>query len=281
MTTDRQLAANLAASPAFHPGTLAGRTAVVTGASRGIGAAIAQALAAAGAAVVINYHTPDQPEFGHDNTTDAEKVAASISGAGGRAITQQADVTQADQVDRLMQRAVDEFGSFDILVCSAGICPFSDFLELTEDLWDRVQQVNLKGAFLCSQAAAKIMIEQGRGGRIIGMSSISALVGGGRQVHYTPTKAGMHSLMQSMAISLGPHGITCNSIMPGAIATDINADDWQNPDTRARLGGRIPLGRMGEPADVADPVVFLASDAARYVTGAALLIDGGMFVNLQ
>lgn len=270
-----------AADRTFHPYTLSGRSAVVTGASRGIGAAIARALADAGAAVVINYHTPEEPEFGHDNRADAEALVDDITRAGGRAVIHQAEVSAADQVERLVQRPVDEFGSLDILVCSAGICPFSDFLELTEEIWDRVHQINLKGAFLCSQAAAKIMIEQGWGGRIIGMSSISALVGGGRQVHYTPTKAGMHSLMQSMAISLGPHGITCNSIMPGAIATDINADDWQNPDTRARLGGRIPLGRMGEPADVAAPVVFLASDAARYVTGAGLLIDGGMFVNLQ
>lgn len=270
-----------AADRTFHPYTLSGRSAIVTGASRGIGAAIARALADAGAAVVINYHTPEEPEFGHDNRADAEALVDDIARAGGRAVTHQAEVSAADQVERLVQRPVDEFGSLDILVCSAGICPFSDFLELTEEIWDRVHQINLKGAFLCSQAAAKIMIEQGRGGRIIGMSSISALVGGGRQVHYTPTKAGMHSLMQSMAISLGPHGITCNSIMPGAIATDINADDWQNPHTRARLGGRIPLGRMGEPADVAAPVVFLASDAARYVTGAGLLIDGGMFVNLQ
>jgi L-rhamnose 1-dehydrogenase len=270
-----------AADRTFHPNTLSGRSAIVTGASRGIGAAIARALADAGAAVVINYHTPEKPEFGHDNRADAEALVDDIARAGGRAVTHQADVSAADQVERLVQRPVGEFGSLDILVCSAGVCPFSDFLELTEETWDRVHQVNLKGAFLCSQAAAKIMIEQGRGGRIIGMSSISALVGGGRQVHYTPTKAGMHSLMQSMAISLGPHGITCNSIMPGAIATDINADDWQNPETRARLGGRIPLGRMGEPADVAAPVVFLASDAARYVTGAGLLIDGGMFVNLQ
>lgn len=270
-----------AADRTFHPYALSGRSAIVTGASRGIGAAIARALADAGAAVVINYHTPEEPEFGHDNRADAEALVDDITRAGGRAVIHQAEVSAADQVERLVQRPVDEFGSLDILVCSAGICPFSDFLELTEEIWDRVHQINLKGAFLCSQAAAKIMIEQGRGGRIIGMSSISALVGGGRQVHYTPTKAGMHSLMQSMAISLGPHGITCNSIMPGAIATDINADDWQNPDTRARLGGRIPLGRMGEPADVAAPVVFLASDAARYVTGAGLLIDGGMFVNLQ
>jgi len=269
------------ASTAFGPAALAGKAALVTGASRGIGAAVATRLAAAGAAVALNYHTPGSPEFGRDNAADANEVAAAIAAAGGRAITIQADVSTADQVEAMMDRVVTELGGLDILVSNAGICPFVDFLEMSEELWDRVQEVNLKGAFLCSQAAARIMVRQGRGGRIIGMSSISALVGGGQQAHYTPTKSGIHSLMQSMAISLGPHQITCNSVMPGAIATDLNAEDWQDPDKRRYLSGRIPIGRIGEPSDVADPVVFLASDAARYVTGAGLLIDGGLFVNLQ
>jgi L-rhamnose 1-dehydrogenase len=125
------------------------------------------------------------------------------------------------------------------------------------------------------------MVAQGRGGRIVSVSSISALVGGAQQAHYTPTKAGIHSLMQSMAIALGPHGITCNSVLPGAIGTDINRDDWSDPDKLAYLNNRIPLGRLGEPADVAGPVVFLASPAAAYVTGSGLLVDGGLFVNLQ
>jgi L-rhamnose 1-dehydrogenase len=113
------------------------------------------------------------------------------------------------------------------------------------------------------------------------MSSISALVGGGMQTHYTPTKAGVHSLMQSCAIVLGPHGIRCNSVLPGTIATDINKEDLEDPEKRAYFQKRIPLGRLGEPDDVAGCVVFLASDLARYVTGAALLVDGGLFVNLQ
>ena len=107
------------------------------------------------------------------------------------------------------------------------------------------------------------------------------MVGGAQQTHYTPTKAGIHSLMQSMATSLGRYGITCNSVLPGAIATDINRDDWSDPAKLDYLNGRIPLGRFGQPDDVAGPVVFLASDAARYVTGSALLVDGGLFVNLQ
>ncbi len=124
------------------------------------------------------------------------------------------------------------------------------------------------------------MVKQGRGGAIIAISSISALVGGAMQSHYTPTKAGVHSLMQSIAIALGPHKIRCNSIMPGAIE-NINRDDWSDPKKRAYLESRVLLGRFGKPEDIASVVVFFASDLARYVTGAALLVDGGLFVNLQ
>ena len=136
------------------------------------------------------------------------------------------------------------------------------------------------------QAAAQQMVRQGKnehgcGGAIIAISSISALVGGELQTHYTPTKAGVHSLMQSTAIALGKYGIRCNSVMPGTIQTDINKDDLSNPEKRAYMEKRIPLGRLGVPDDIAKVVVFLASDLAGYVTGASVLADGGMFVNLQ
>jgi L-rhamnose 1-dehydrogenase len=261
--------------------TLEGKAALVTGASRGIGREIALGLAAAGADVAVNYHLPADPEFGHDNAADAAGVVAEAEALGRRAVAVEADVADGAAVTAMVARVTGALGRLDILVNSAGICPFHDFLTMPEQLWDRVQAVNLKGAFLCSQAAARVMVEQGTGGRIISVSSISALVGGGMQAHYTPTKAGVHSLMQSLAIALGPHGITCNSILPGAIATDINKDDWSDPAKRAYLDQRIPLGRFGEPDDLAGPVVFLASDAARYVTGSGLLVDGGLFVNLQ
>ena len=122
---------------------------------------------------------------------------------------------------------------------------------------------------------------QGQGGSIIAVSSISALVGGEYQTHYTPTKAGLHSLMQSTAIALGKHGIRCNSVLPGTILTDINKDDLADVEKRRYMESRVPLGRLGAPEDLAGPIVFLASDLAEYVTGAALLVDGGMFVNLQ
>lgn len=260
---------------------LAGKVAIVTGASRGIGRGVAIGLAREGADVAVNYHEPAVPEFEHDNAADAREVVDQVEQHGGRGIAIVADVSDKAAVTAMMARVVGAFGKLDILVNNAGICPFHDFLDMPEELWDRVQSVNLKGTFLCSQAAANLMVEQGQGGRIISMSSISALVGGGTQVHYTPTKAGIHSLMQSMAISLGPHQITCNSVLPGAILTDINREDLTDEQKFAYFRARIPLGRTGEPDDLAGPVAFLASDDARYVTGASLLVDGGMFVNLQ
>lgn len=262
-------------------GQLQGARALVTGASRGIGRGIALGLAAAGADVAVNYHEPAAVEFGHDNAADAAAVVAEIEKLGRRAVAVRADVSSSADVGTMIDTVVGALGGLDILVNSAGICPFHDVLTMPEELWDRVHAVNLKGAFLCSQAAARVMVAAGNGGRIVSVSSISALVGGGQQAHYTPTKAGVHSLMQSMAIALGPHGITCNSVLPGAIATDINVEDWSDAGKRAYLDNRIPLGRIGEPDDVAGPVVFLASPAARYVTGAGLLVDGGLFVNLQ
>ena len=249
---------------------LTGKVALVTGASRGIGNAISRRLAQAGAAVAVNY-----------NETEPDALIEEIRDAGGRVIAVKADVANKVEVDAMVTQVVAEFGGLDILVNNAGICPFADFLDMPEELWDRVQDVNLKGAFLCSQAAARQMVEQGRGGRIIAVSSIGALVGGGRQTHYNPTKSGMHSLMQSLAIALGPHGITCNSVLPGTIATDINREDLSDRAKREYMERRVPLGRLGNPDDIAGPVAFLATEEARYVNGAALLVDGGLFVNLQ
>lgn len=249
---------------------LSGKVAVVTGGSRGIGRAISARLARAGAAVAVNYHG-----------TDPADLVQEIRAAGGTAMAVRADVASKPEVEAMFAAVADAFGGVDILVNNAGICPFHDFLTMPEDLWDRVHDVNLKGVFLCSQAAANRMVAQGRGGRIITVSSISALVGGAMQTHYTPTKAGDHSLMQSLAIVLGPHGITCNSVLPGTIATDINREDLAEPGKRAYMETRIPVGRIGVPEDLAGPVCFLATDEARYVNGAALLVDGGLFVNLQ
>ena len=176
---------------------------------------------------------------------------------------------------------LEAFGRIDVFVSNAGICPFHAFLDMPVETLTRTMEVNLHGAYFMTQAAANQMVRQGGGGSIIAVSSISALVGGEMQTHYTPTKAGVHSLMQSCAIALGKHGIRCNSVLPGTILTDINKEDLTDAGKRAYMEGRIPLGRLGQPADLGGPVVFLASDMAAYVTGAALLVDGGAFVNLQ
>jgi L-rhamnose 1-dehydrogenase len=149
------------------------------------------------------------------------------------------------------------------------------------DLMRHTTEVNYYGTFYATQAAAKQMMAQGSGGAIVAISLISALVGGGMQSHYTPTKAAMHSLMQSCAIVLGPRGIRCNSVFVGTVKTDINKEDLADPEKVAYFNKRIPLGRLGEPEDIVGPVVFLASDMSRYVTGAGFLADGGLFVNLQ
>jgi L-rhamnose 1-dehydrogenase len=167
------------------------------------------------------------------------------------------------------------------MVSNAGICPFHSFLDMPVETFERTMRVNMHGGYFMCQAAARQMVAQGHGGSIIAMSSISALVGGEFQTHYTPTKAGVHSLMQSAAIALGRHGIRCNSVLPGTILTEINKDDLADQKKRDYMEGRIPLGRLGVPEDMVGPTVFLASDMARYVTGAALLVDGGAFVNLQ
>lgn len=256
-------------------GRLKGKVAVVTGSGRGIGRAVAERLAQDGARVVVNF--PGEPgEADH-----AASLVEEIRRAGGEAWPVEADVSQADQVARLFDRVAADAGYVDILVNNAGICPFQDWWGMTEALWDRVAAVNLKGTFLCSHRASRMMRDRGAGGRIISLSSISALVGGALQTHYTPTKAGVRSLMQSLAIVLGPYGITCNSVMPGSILTDINRAHYEEPGLRARDEARIPVGRLGQPRDVAGAVAFLASDEAAYITGADILVDGGLFVNLQ
>ena len=250
---------------------LQGKTAIVTGAASGIGKEIAFLFAREGAKVAI----ADLVKRSADDT------AAEIRKAGGQAMGVAMDVASEEQVNAGVAAVVQAFGGVDVLVSNAGICPFHSFLDLPADLLQRTMEVNLHGAFYVVQAAANQMKAQGHGGAIVATSSISALVGGAMQTHYTPTKAGVHSLMQSVAIALGPYGIRCNSVMPGAIVTDLNRDDLSQPGKRAYFEKRIPIGRLGQPDDVADCVVFLASDMARYVTGAALLVDGGMFVNLQ
>jgi len=245
---------------------------LVTGASGGIGKAAAIGCAQHGADVAINYHADE---------AGAADAVREIEALGRRAIAVKGDVAEAASAPAFVQAAVEAFGKVDVFVNNAGICPFHSFLDMPAEVMERTMRVNLHGAYYMVQAAANQMVKQGHGGAIIAVSSISALVGGGMQTHYTPTKAGVNSLMQSTAIALGPYGIRCNAVLPGTILTAINKEDLADQKKRDYMAGRIPLGRLGQPDDLAGPIVFLASDLAKYVTGAALLVDGGAFVNLQ
>ncbi len=251
---------------------LKGKTVLVTGASAGIGRAVAIGCARHGADVALN--------FARD-VAGAESAVAEIEKLGRKGIAIQGDVADPETAKNFVARATEALGRVDVFVNNAGICPFHAFLDMPVETFERTMQVNLHGAYFMVQAAANQMVKQGDGGSIIAMSSISALVGGEYQTHYTPTKAGLHSLMQSVAIALGKYKIRCNSLFPGTILTDINKEDLADDAKRTYMEGRIPLGRLGQPDDLVGPTVFLASDLANYVTGASLLVDGGAYVNLQ
>jgi L-rhamnose 1-dehydrogenase len=252
-------------------GTLAGRVALVTGASRGIGRGIALRLAREGATVVVNH--PGE-------ASEAAEVAREIDALGGEALVISADVSKRDEVDAMVQRVTEQRGPIQLLVNNAGICPFEDFFSITEESWTRVHEVNAKGVFMCTQAVTRVLVDRALPGRVVSISSVSAWVGGSRQVHYCPSKAAVSSLMKSLAIVLGPHGITCNAVLPGVIGTDLNRDDLTEDKTRY-FRERIPVGRVGAPDDIAGVVAFLLSGDAAYVNGAEVLVDGGLLVNLQ
>jgi L-rhamnose 1-dehydrogenase len=247
------------------------RVAIVTGATRGIGRAIAVRFGQEGARVAV---------IGRNEEKGAEAVQQ-VEAAGGQGMFVPADVSDSIQVQAMVDAVVKQWGRVDILVNNAAICPFMDFMDMTEELWDEVLDVNLKGYFLCSQAVAKVMVEHGVKGRIIAVSSISAEFGGSQQAHYCASKAGINLLVKSMAISLGPHGITCNAILPGTVETDINREALSAPEVRDYWLKRGPIGGLGKPEDIAGPALFFASDDSAWCTGSMLVVDGGTSVNLQ
>jgi len=248
---------------------LSGRVALVTGAGSGIGAATAVALAAQGAAVAINYHR---------NESGAEKVRQQIVAAGGRAITAQADVTKTEDVSALVARTVAELGPVDILVNNAGsLVERLKLLELTEERWDDVINLNLKSAFLCAQTVAASMIER-KAGAIINVSSIAGRNGGALgSIHYSTAKGGLITMTKGLAKELAPHGIRVNSVSPGVIATPFH-EQFSTPEAMKAYANAIPLGRVGAPEEVASVIAFLASDAASYIVGETIEINGGMLM---
>ncbi len=250
---------------------LADRVAVVTGAAQGIGAACARALADAGARVLV----ADVNEVG------GSAVVKSIAAAGGHALFKQTDVGDRAACNALVEHAVSHFGRLDILVNNAGIVHTAEFLELTEDDFDRVLRINLKGAFLCAQATARQMVRQapranGERGVIVNMSSVNAVLAIANQVPYTISKGGINQMTKVMALALAPHGIRAVAIGPGSIATEmLKAAVLTNDAARDRIMARTPMKRLGEPEEIARLAVFLASDDASYITGTTVYADGG------
>jgi glucose 1-dehydrogenase len=246
---------------------LQNKVAIVTGAATGIGKAIAIAMAAEGASVVIDYV---------GDPTLANAAVQAIQKAGGKTLAVAADVSNPDQVAQLIQKTIDSFGRLDILVNNAGLEYKHPFTEFPFDLWQKVIAVDLTGPFLCAQAAAKAMIRQSVGGRIINISSVHEDLPMPTNAPYCAAKGGLRMLMRTIAVELAPHKITVNNVAPGAIYTPIDADVEANLEIEGKLMAEIPLGRWGKPEEVAALVVFLASDAASYCTGSTFFIDGGM-----
>jgi gluconate 5-dehydrogenase len=245
--------------------SLEGKVAVVTGSTRGIGRAIAEGLAGAGAAVAVNGR----------NAESTEAAAAEMSAAGARTLPVAADVSSASDVDRMINITVETFGRLDILVNNAGISPYYKAAEtVTETEWDEIIRVNLKGVFLCCQAAGRVMIGQ-KSGRIINIGSIGGQVALPKLLAYTSAKGAVNQLTRALAVEWAPHGILVNVIAPAYVETDLTKGLRKNPKLRDDLIRQVPLGRLGEPSEVVGAAIYLASDAASYVTGHVLNIDGG------
>jgi glucose 1-dehydrogenase len=246
------------------------KVAIVTGSDSGIGRAIAIQFAQEGATVVINYaHAQDK----------AEQVREIIEQNNGKALVIKADVSQYKQAMGLIQQTVEHFNRLDIMVNNAGMEIHNAFLDVTEEQWDRVLSVDLKGAFFCAQAAAREMVKRKTAGRIINISSVHEDLAMPQNAPYCCAKGGIRMMTRTICLELAPYNITVNNIAPGAIDTPIDADVKANPEKMAALLKEIPQHRMGQPEEVAKLALFLASDAAAYVTGSTYIIDGGLTVN--
>lgn len=246
---------------------LAGKVAIVTGGDSGIGKAIALRLAHEGARVVVDYHGEKAP---------ADELIGRIEAADGAAIAFAADITEENQVVSLVAAAVNAYGGVDILVNNAGIEKKMPFLETPLATFNEVLAVNLTGTWLCSQAVAKQMVKQKRGGRIVNISSVHEEITMPTNAPYCASKGAVRMLMRTIAVELAEHGITVNNVAPGAVDTPMDAPLKRDPQEMQKLLSEIPLRRMAKPEEIAGVVAFLASDEAAYITGATYVIDGGM-----
>lgn len=270
----------------------------ITGGLTGIGRAIAILFLSHGASACISFYPGhnDNDEMLQDSlrvdaftAIKSRQPATTISSADEIPVAFVAgDISKPETGVELVDVCVKKFSRIDTFVSNAGICNFEEFLDIRPDSFARHRDTNYSGAFFAVQAAARAMSMQspckdGSRGSIIGISSISALVGGAQQTHYTPTKAAILSLMQSCATALGKYGIRCNALLPGTIRTQLNDEDLKDgSEKKSYVEGRIPLGRLGDPKDMAGPALFLAvGELSGYVSGATLLVDGGAFVNFQ
>ncbi len=242
---------------------LTGKVAIVTGAGSGIGYAIAERFSDAGAAVCVNY-------LGYED--DAKALAARLP----RAIAFKADVSKAAEVQALVEATSNGLGPVDVLVNNAGVERSMPFLDIDEATWDLMLDVDLKGAFLCAQACARVMRDTGRGGAIVNISSIHEDVPFPGFTPYCAAKGGLRMMMRNASIELAQHNVRINNVAPGAIATPINAETMNHPERIATLKMIVPLRRMGTPAEVAEVALFLASESSSYVTGSTYYVDGGM-----
>ena len=246
------------------------KVAIVTGAGTGIGQAIALAFVEAGAAVVVDY-------VGEASVSD--DTINKISAMGGRFLGVEADISVPEDINGLIQKTIAAFGKLDIFVNNAGIEKKVAFVDYPLDEWHKIIAVNLTGPFLCSQAAAKQMIQQGKDGRIINISSIHEDLPMPTNAPYCASKGGLRMLMRTIAVELAPYQITVNNIGPGAIYTPIDKDVESDAKLNNQIVAEIPIGRWGKPEEVAQLAVYLASDTAAYVTGSTYVIDGGMLRN--
>lgn len=241
---------------------------IVTGANKGIGLACAEEFVKEGAKVVMAGRTE---ELGR-------KAAERIRANGGEAVFVATDVSKKADVDALVQAAVDEFGGVDIMVSNAGVNNKADFLDVTEEDWDRVINTNLKGVFLCGQAAARQMVKQGRGGAIINMSSVMAVLGLKVQVAYSASKGGINQLTKVMALNLIEHGIRVNAIGPGAVNTELMKRVGDNKEMMDQILRRTPIGRVAECEEIGRVAVFLACDDSSFIMGQTIYPDGGRMI---